>query len=402
MPEYKERYRQIYKDLIGRVFLADKTVARMTALRTMIRPYLAVDTQKLATLAQFDAAMTATAAAVQPGPGGPGGPGGGAPGLQPFVEGRLTWLKTQFEPQTFPSASIAASVAALDFTGTAAQKVELKYSGVNTPPTWSLTAQTRNGGNWLTPSITGGALPGAFDVAVSAKDLVAGVYAGSVIVYLSGAPEVVIPVTLTVGKAPAASITAVVNAASYSNGAISPGQLATIFGANLGAAGLKVTFDGTAAELLYVTAGQIGVIVPAAISGKTTTSIQASYGSEVSAAVTKAVAPTAPGLFTTNATGTGPGAIINQTGTVNSAAALAAKGSIVALYLTGGGAATSASVTIGGQAAAVAYAGPAPESVQGLYQVNATVPAAAASGAQPVAVTIGGVASQSGVTVSVQ
>jgi len=153
---------------------------------------------------------------------------------------------------------------------------------------------------------------------------------------------------------------------------------------------------------LYVTAGQIGVIVPAAISGKTTTSIQASYGSEVSAAVTKAVAPTAPGLFTTNATGTGPGAIINQTGTVNSAAALAAKGSIVALYLTGGGAATSASVTIGGQAAAVAYAGPAPESVQGLYQVNATVPAAAASGAQPVAVTIGGVASQSGVTVSVQ
>ena len=45
---------------------------------------------------------------------------------------------------------------------------------------------------------------------------------------------------------------------------------------------------------------------------------------------------------------------------------------------------------------------PMPGSVQGLNQVNATVPAVATSGAQPVVVPIGGVASHSGVTVSVQ
>jgi uncharacterized protein (TIGR03437 family) len=312
------------------------------------------------------------------------------------------------DPQTFPAARITASTAALNFsmavggTNPPAQTVGLQYSGVNTPPTFSLSGLTLNGGTWLTPSITGGAFPGSVQISVSGKDLPTGVYAGAVTAYLSGSPEVVIPVTLTVGSVPAASISAVVNAASYATGAISPGQLATIFGTNLGAAGLKVTFDGTAGELLYVTANQIGVIVPMSISGKTTTSIQAAYGAQVSAAFSKAVAPTAPGLFTTNVSGTGPGAIINQTGRVNGATTPATKGSIIAIYLTGGGEANAATVTIGGEAATVAFAGQAPGSVQGLYQVNATVPAAVASGAQPVVVTIGGVASQSGVTVNVQ
>ena len=81
----------------------------------------------------------------------------------------------------------------------------------------------------------------------------------------------------------------------------------------------------------------------------------------------------------------------------------------MALYLTGAGLTNAAgliaapvTVTIGGQAATVAYAGLAGGATFGLYQINAMVPAAVASGAQPVVVTIGGVASQSGVTVAVQ
>ena len=58
--------------------------------------------------------------------------------------------------------------------------------------------------------------------------------------------------------------------------------------------------------------------------------------------------------------------------------------------------------SIGGQTSTVAYGGVAGGSVPGLYQVNAAIPANAASGNQPVVVAIGGVASQSGVTVSVQ
>lgn len=421
IPEYKERYRQIYKDMVSRVFLANTTIARMNALRAMIRPFVEADTQKLNTQAEFDNAMTAPLTPNgNPGQGGPGGTS--APGLQPFIEARTAWLKTQFSTQTFPAANLSAASRSLSFTmapgaaNPAAQKVDLVYTGVNTPPAFSLLTATEDGGTWLVPNITGGTLPGSFSISVDGKNLAAGVYAGSVTVYLAAATPVVIPVTLTVGSVAVPSVSGVVNAASYANGALAPSQLATIFGTNLGpaaiasnTAGVRVTFDGTIARTLYVSAGQIGVIVPAAVSGKPQTSVQVSYGDKSSAALTKPVAATSPGLFTTNASGTGAGAIINQAGTLNASAAPAPKGSIVAIYLTGAGLAkadgslaAATTVTIGGQNAAIAYAGIAPRSVEGLYQVNATVPAAAASGAQPVVVTIGSVPSQSGVTVFVQ
>ena len=62
----------------------------------------------------------------------------------------------------------------------------------------------------------------------------------------------------------------------------------------------------------------------------------------------------------------------------------------------------SPTVTIGGQAATVTYAGWVSGSVTGLYQINATVPTKASSGDQPVLLTMGGVTSQAGVTVAVQ
>ena len=204
-------------------------------------------------------------------------------------------------------------------------------------------------------------------------------------------------------------------------GAIAPGQYVTIFGTNLGPAalaqgntGVRITFDGVAGQVLYASAGQLGVSVPSSVAGKTQTSVAVSYGNQTSAAVSNAVSLTAPGLFSSNSSGSGPGAIVNQSGLVNGAAAPAPKGSIVALYLTGAGLTNAAgliaapvTVTIGGQAATVGYAGLAGGATFGLYQINAMVPAAvvptgAASGAQPVVVTIGGVASQSGVTVAVQ
>lgn len=413
IPEYKERYRQIYKDLVTRIYNAEKLVARANTLRAMIRPYVQADTQLLNTFDQFETAMTAPiATAQQPGGGQQGGgqPGGGGlngantPGLQTVIDGRTAWLKTQFASQTFPAAKVTANTAELNFTTAATQKIELNYTGVNTPPTWSLYASTENGGNWLTPNITGGPLPGSFDLTINAKDLANGVYNGAVTVFMGGSTEVRIPVRLTIGAIPTPALTAIVNAASYANGAIAPGQLVTVFGTNLGIPGLKLTFDGAAAQLVYTTAGQAGAIVPAAVSGKTQTSVIATYGAQSSPAVTKTVASTAPGLFTINASGTGPGAILNQIGTLNSTTAPAAKGTIVAIYLTGGGvnmSTANTTVTIGGQAATLAYAGVAP-GVPGLNQINATIPSTAASGAQPVAVNIGGVASQSGVTVNVQ
>jgi uncharacterized protein (TIGR03437 family) len=63
------------------------------------------------------------------------------------------------------------------------------------------------------------------------------------------------------------------------------------------------------------------------------------------------------------------------------------------------------SVTIGGitvPASDINYAGEAPGTVSGVFQVNAKVPAGAGSGAVAVVVRWGGVASQANVTVSVR
>ena len=61
------------------------------------------------------------------------------------------------------------------------------------------------------------------------------------------------------------------------------------------------------------------------------------------------------------------------------------------------------SVTIGGFAATVSYAGFVADSVAGLYQINVVVPSAVTSGtAVPVVVTMGSAKSQAGVTMAVQ
>jgi len=150
------------------------------------------------------------------------------------------------------------------------------------------------------------------------------------------------------------------------------------------------------------------------------------YGSLVSQAYSLTIAPTNPGVYSLTYSGQGPGAILNYNSTtgdytVNSGANAALRGSIVVVYMTGAGATTSSdyshlipatpavtplatpTVTIGGQDATVLGAQASPGSVPGLLQLNVTVPSnIPASSASPVVVTIGGVASQSGLTMAVK
>jgi uncharacterized protein (TIGR03437 family) len=235
---------------------------------------------------------------------------------------------------------------------------------------------------------------------------------------------------------PVLSSNAIVNAASYQGGAVAPGELVTIFQANLGPgtlvgaqltssglvssnlSGTQISFDGTAAPLIYALAGQVSAIVPYEVSGKQQTVVQYSYNSVVSNNVTLQVAPSAPAIFTQNASGSGPGLVLNGGTSLNTAANPAAGGSVIALLATGGGTTTSlstdgalapgignqtlpVSATIGGVPATVDYAGPAPGEVNGVMQVNLTVPSGM-TGAQPLVITVGGVASQGGVTVFVK
>jgi uncharacterized protein (TIGR03437 family) len=233
------------------------------------------------------------------------------------------------------------------------------------------------------------------------------------------------------------AITAVANSASYATGPVAPGTLVTIFGTNLGPrtiasgtfgngqlttslGGLRVMFDGVAAPILYARFDQVGAAVPFEVSDQSQTMVQVSTAAgQTTAPVQLQVSPATPALYTTSSTGTGQGSILNQTGVLNAATAAAAKGSTVAIFMTGAGATTPAgrtgavaaadqtiasqvTVSIGGQNARVMYAGAVPGSLQGLYQVNAVVPDGVASGSVPVQVTVGGASSQTGVTMYLQ
>jgi uncharacterized protein (TIGR03437 family) len=186
-------------------------------------------------------------------------------------------------------------------------------------------------------------------------------------------------------------------------------------------ANAQVLFDGIPAPLLYSSAGQVAAIVPYAVDGQAGTQVTVKNGSVVSDKVALPVAATAPGIFSANLSGTGQGAILNQDLTVNSSTSPAAAGSVVVIYATGEGQTTPAgidgklalgpvypapkaavSVTIGGVAAEVLYAGAAPSLATGVMQVNARIPAGMVSGDNTVTVSVGAAASQLGITVAVK
>jgi uncharacterized protein (TIGR03437 family) len=233
------------------------------------------------------------------------------------------------------------------------------------------------------------------------------------------------------------AISSVVNSASYLEGAVAPGELVTIFGANLGPTAeigpvlegnalantigsTQVIIGGITAPMLYASSSQINTVVPFGISG-TTTQIQVLYQGQPTASTTVAIQPASPAVFSVNSDGGGQGAILNQNGTVNSASNPAAPGSVIAIYATGGGLTTPSSVdglvtaapyptpqlpvsvTIDGLPAQITYAGAAPGLVAGVMQINAVVPADAYPATyDQVIVTVGDYVSPTAVTLTVQ
>jgi uncharacterized protein (TIGR03437 family) len=237
---------------------------------------------------------------------------------------------------------------------------------------------------------------------------------------------------------PVPAISTVANAANYATDAVSPGQIVTIFGQSMGPkplvplqvssgllsttlGGTQVLFDGVAAPMIYSLDSQVSAIAPYGLAGKSSTQVQVSYNGSQSAAVTVPVQDSTPAIFTLDASGLGPGAILNQDYTVNNSSLPAPRGSVVAIYCTGGGSVSPdvsdgsivgatlprlklpVSVTIGGIDAKVSYSGLVPSSVAGLVQINAEVPANATVGPKiPVVVKIGNASSSAGVTIAVK
>ncbi|MGB6946303.1 MAG: IPT/TIG domain-containing protein [Bryobacteraceae bacterium] len=244
--------------------------------------------------------------------------------------------------------------------------------------------------------------------------------------------------SLTIVQVPVISANGIVNAASYVTGGVAPGEMITIFGSGLGPAtlaplqtdqrgyvsttlgGTQVLFDGTPAPLIYSLAGQVSAVVPYETFGKSSTQVQVVFQGQSSSTVSVPVVTALPGVFTLNSSGSGPGAIVNQDGTVNSATNPAAAGSIVMIFATGEGQTNPdgtdgkpdgfpapapiapVSATIGGLNADVQYAGGVAGLVAGFLQVNVRLPSGVStSSAVPVILSIGGKSSQANVTLAV-
>ena len=244
------------------------------------------------------------------------------------------------------------------------------------------------------------------------------------------------PTNITANFAQPGAIS-LVNGASFVTGAVAPGEIVTLFGyqigpstlttARLNARGLvdttladtSVLFDGRPAPLVYVSSGQIAAIVPYSVAGRTTTQVQVNSGGRLSIGAAFQVVPASPAFFTFASSGRGPGALLNQDGSLNSATNPAARGSIVVLYATGEGATTPAGidgkpaiaplpkpvlpveVRIADQIATLEYAGGAPGLVAGLLQLNVRVPTNIVGPEVPVTLRIGALASPRSVTLFV-
>ncbi len=100
---------------------------------------------------------------------------------------------------------------------------------------------------------------------------------------------------------------------------------------------MQVLFDGNPAPLTYVSAIQINAIAPVGLTGKSSTQVQVTYQGLTSNAMAVPVQATAPGIFAADGSGTGGGAILNQDYSLNVRLNPAARGSVVAIYLTGAG-----------------------------------------------------------------
>jgi uncharacterized protein (TIGR03437 family) len=234
------------------------------------------------------------------------------------------------------------------------------------------------------------------------------------------------------------TVTGLQNAASYTANVVSPGGIVTVYGREMGPGTLsefqldaarrvpfalsnaRILFNGDPAPPLYVSAEQSSAIAPFLLEGRTSAEVVVQYQDRVSRPFTVQVRPADPGLFSIDRSGTGPGAILNEDGTVNTPQNPARPGSVIVLFGAGFGSTnpqsvageitpaanpprlfTQATVTVGGAAAQVLYQGPAPGAVAGLYQFNARVPANAAAGNLAVKVTLGTASSQDGLTVAV-
>ena len=189
----------------------------------------------------------------------------------------------------------------------------------------------------------------------------------------------VVVAEISVDAAPGAELSCVVNAASQlldrsrpsvlNQGArliqVAPNEILTISGRGLGPsqgvpghqgatggyplelAGSRVTFDGRAAQLLWVQDSQINLVAPESLSSGLPVGLRVERDGQLLGAVLVETVSAQPGVFTDNMEGTGQAVAFNGDGSRNSHENPAELESIVTIFATGLASSQSVRVTIG-------------------------------------------------------
>jgi len=263
--------------------------------------------------------------------------------------------------------------------------------------------------------LTGSAGTATAALAVNGVELPMG--SGTITATYNGTSSASLTVSVTAsgsGQLALPAITGVANGANFKQ-SFAPGALLTVFGSQLSPAtenassvplpfstsGVAVLVDGLAAPLYYVSPSQLNVQIPYEATANSTAVLSVNNNGHVTTQSFQ-VGAAAPGIFTNSA-----GALVPT--------AAAAAGQEIAFYVTGvgavlpaisDGAAPAAStaladlpipaqpttVIMGGALATIDFIG-IPPGLVGVTQINVQVPNGLPSGAQPVVVTVGGVAS---------
>lgn len=199
----------------------------------------------------------------------------------------------------------------------------------------------------------------------------------------------------------------VLNSLTFQATLISPGEIVSIFGPDLGpspgvgpvidasgrvsteSGGTRILFDGVPAPVLYASPGQVNVVAPYGLAPNTVTKIVAEYRGVAKPSESVPVKALSPSIVSN---GAGRAAVVNEDGSFNSPDRPARRGSVIVFFATGEGATSPAgvdgrvgvvplakpvqpvSVRIGGKVADIQYAGNAPNFVAGAMQVNARIP----------------------------
>ena len=347
-----------------------------------------------------------------------------------------------------PTLTVSAAILSFAFQiggiAPAAQSLSLGSSGIAL--SFSASATTTSGGSWLSVAPNTGTTPANLSVSVNPVGLGTGTYTGNITINSPGVPDnsqsISVAMDISAPSLPLPTVTAVVNAASFQSGPISPGEIITIGGTALGPStpagltldpdgkvstrvgGVQVLFSGFPSPLTYVSSTQINAVVPYELHGLSSPYVQVKYQGQTSNAFSLAATAAAPALFTFDGSGTGRAAVLNQDQSYNTPNNPASKGSYIVLYMTGEGQTAPAGVTgrvttvsatppltpqpllpvaviIGGQPASVAFYGEAPGFISGVMQLNVQIPANVPAGDLPILVSVGDSNSQKGLTVSV-